>query len=79
MQVARRLRVMASLKCPTKSPRRLSRTGGCAAFSTPTPHRLVGFMPPIPAAGTFRLGVKAFIELAAARLAAIGTGEEDKV
>src|SRR6476619_2447018 len=45
----------ASLNCPTRSPRRLSGTGGCVAFSTTTRRRLAGFMPCIRAADTFRL------------------------
>src|ERR1700687_1958605 len=40
---------------PAASPRRLSGTGGCAAFSATTRRRLAGFMPCIRATDTFRL------------------------
>src|SRR5216684_2854264 len=50
-----RLQATASLNCPTRSPRRLSGAGGCAAFSATTRRRLAGFMPCIRAADTFRL------------------------
>ena len=43
-----------SLNCPTRSPRRTSGSGGCAAFSATTRRRLAGSTPYIRAADTFR-------------------------
>jgi DNA-binding transcriptional LysR family regulator len=55
----------------------LSRTGGCAASSDYTTP-VGGLYAVYPSSRHVSPLVKAFIELAAARLAASGTGEDDK-
>jgi hypothetical protein len=52
--IAATIAATASLNYPIRSPRRLSRTGSCAAFSTITRHRSAACMSYTRAADTFR-------------------------
>jgi hypothetical protein len=67
---------MASLNCPTRSPRRLSGTGAPRSGDYTTP--VGGLYAVYPSSRHVSPLVKEFIELAAERLAATGTGEDDK-